>query len=120
MNHQSRYTQITISFFESKSSTKENSSFTEMSRFRFTDLRHCEALNYTAAECNYGGRVTDTHDRRTPEHRTINFILTDFYCEDILKDAYRFSSSGVYYAPQYQTLNGCDTRSQVAGRVHFS
>jgi len=60
-----------------------------------------KALNYTAAECNYGGRVTDTHDRRT-----INFILTDFYCEDILKDAYRFSSSGVYYAPQYQTLNG--------------
>jgi len=60
-----------------------------------------KALNYTAAECNYGGRVTDTHDRRT-----INFILTDFYCEDILKDSYKFSSSGVYFAPQYSNLSG--------------
>merc|ERR1719161_2847948 len=47
------------------------------------------ALQYTAAEANYGGRVTDVHDRRT-----INFILTDYYTADILKDEYRFSPFG--------------------------
>eukprot|EP00439_Symbiodinium_sp_Y106_P017147 s1754_g2.t1 len=54
------------------------------------------ALRYTAAEANYGGRVTDVHDRRC-----INFLLTDFYCPEILKDDYKFSPSGVYYAPAY-------------------
>jgi dynein heavy chain len=60
-----------------------------------------EALRYTAAEANYGGRVTDTHDRRTIAH-----ILTDFYCPDILTDTYRFSPSGTYYAPPYTSLEG--------------
>jgi len=59
------------------------------------------ALRYTAAEANYGGRVTDTHDRRC-----IAFVLTDFYCPEILKDDYRFSSSGVYYAPAYTDIKG--------------
>jgi len=59
------------------------------------------ALRYTAAEANYGGRVTDTHDRRC-----IAFILTDFYCPDILKDEYRFSPSGIYYAPPFTNLDG--------------
>ena len=54
------------------------------------------ALRYTAAEANYGGRVTDVHDRRC-----INFLLTDFYCPEILKEEYKFSPSGVYYAPAY-------------------
>jgi len=52
------------------------------------------ALAYLAGECNYGGRVTDDKDRRC----LIN-ILSDFYCEDIMNDKYRFSPSGVYYAP---------------------
>ncbi|CAK9049407.1 unnamed protein product [Durusdinium trenchii] len=56
------------------------------------------ALRYTAAEANYGGRVTDVHDRRC-----INFLLSDFYCPEILKDDYKFSPSGVYYAPSYGT-----------------
>jgi dynein heavy chain len=60
-----------------------------------------KALQYTGSECNYGGRVTDTHDRRT-----INFILSDFYCPDILKDDYRFSPSGTYYAPPLTDLPG--------------
>eukprot|EP00928_Gymnodinium_smaydae_P017340 TRINITY_DN16627_c1_g2_i1.p1 TRINITY_DN16627_c1_g2~~TRINITY_DN16627_c1_g2_i1.p1 ORF type:complete len:2315 (-),score=450.26 TRINITY_DN16627_c1_g2_i1:520-6690(-) len=59
------------------------------------------ALRYTAAEANYGGRVTDVNDRRC-----INFILTDYYCVDILKDDYKFSPSGIYYAPPYTTLDG--------------
>jgi dynein heavy chain len=58
------------------------------------------ALRYTAAEANYGGRVTDVNDRRT-----INYMLTDFYCPDILKDAYKFSPSGTYYAPPFASLD---------------
>jgi dynein heavy chain len=53
-----------------------------------------EALNYMVAEANYGGRVTDPMDRRI-----IKVILRDFYCEEILDDKYRFSPSGIYYAP---------------------
>jgi dynein heavy chain len=60
-----------------------------------------DALRYTAAEANYGGRVTDTHDRRC-----MSFILTDFYCPEILNDNYRFSTSGYYYAPPFNTLDG--------------
>eukprot|EP00434_Breviolum_minutum_P012044 symbB.v1.2.010619.t2/scaffold696.1/size260109/12 len=59
------------------------------------------ALRYTASEANYGGRVTDAHDRIT-----ISNLVTDFYCEDILKDGYKFSESGTYYAPKFQPLNG--------------
>jgi len=57
------------------------------------------ALRYTAAEANYGGRVTDEYDRRA-----INHILTDFYCVEILKEDYRFSPSGTYYAPAFSKL----------------
>eukprot|EP00746_Dinoflagellata_sp_MGD_P065943 gnl/MRDRNA2_/MRDRNA2_27403_c0_seq1.p1 gnl/MRDRNA2_/MRDRNA2_27403_c0~~gnl/MRDRNA2_/MRDRNA2_27403_c0_seq1.p1 ORF type:complete len:868 (-),score=166.51 gnl/MRDRNA2_/MRDRNA2_27403_c0_seq1:73-2433(-) len=53
-----------------------------------------EALNYMAAEANYGGRVTDAQDRRT-----ITSILKDIYCPNILNDDYKFSPSGIYYAP---------------------
>ncbi|KAH9276392.1 hypothetical protein BASA83_001085 [Batrachochytrium salamandrivorans] len=54
-----------------------------------------KAIIYLTGECNYGGRVTDDWDRRT----LIN-LLTTFYCPAIVEDsAYRFSPSGVYYAP---------------------
>lgn len=56
------------------------------------------ALRYTAAQANYGGRVTDTHDRRC-----IDFLLSDFYCPEINKDEYKFSPSGIYYAPAYSS-----------------
>jgi dynein heavy chain len=46
------------------------------------------------AEANYGGRVTDTWDRRT-----IITILKDFYTPKILKEGYTFSASGVYKVP---------------------
>jgi dynein heavy chain len=65
------------------------------------DLIPYPALCYTASECNYGGRVTDTHDRRC-----IATIVTDFYCKDILKDSYRYSESGTYYSPPFQEKEG--------------
>jgi dynein heavy chain len=57
------------------------------------------ALAYLAGECNYGGRVTDDKDRRC-----IMSILADFYNPAIIKDDYRFSPSGTYYAPPAGTL----------------
>ncbi|TPX32092.1 hypothetical protein SmJEL517_g04759 [Synchytrium microbalum] len=53
-----------------------------------------KALVYLAGECNYGGRVTDTHDRRT-----LMNILSTFYTSDILQEGYSFSPSGLYRAP---------------------
>lgn len=64
-----------------------------------SDRMPWSALQYTAAEANYGGRVTDTHDRRT-----LSFALQRFYCEDILSDDYGFSQSGTYFAPPHARI----------------
>lgn len=54
-----------------------------------------EALIYLTGECNYGGRVTDDLDRRL-----ILSLLQIFYTDHTIKDdSYRFSASGVYFAP---------------------
>lgn len=53
-----------------------------------------QALKYLTGECNYGGRVTDAHDRRT-----LMSILEMFYNEEVFHDAYKFSPSCSYYAP---------------------
>ena len=58
------------------------------------------ALKYMVAEANYGGRVTDDKDRRL-----ISTILESFYTEKVLDDEYRFSESGIYYAPQEGNLH---------------
>lgn len=42
-------------------------------------------------EIVYGGRVTDDIDRKT-----IMMILTTFISEDVLKEGYKYSESGVY------------------------
>ena len=56
------------------------------------------------AEANYGGRVTDSNDRVC-----INIILEDYYTPKILKDDYRFSPSGKYYAPPIGPLSNVVT-----------
>ncbi|KAJ3281611.1 Dynein heavy chain 6, axonemal [Borealophlyctis nickersoniae] len=53
-----------------------------------------DALLYLTGEITFGGRVTDDWDRRT-----IMSILNKFYTPAILDDSYKFSASGVYYAP---------------------
>ena len=52
-------------------------------------------LNYCGGECNYGGRVTDDKDRRC-----IRNILKDFFTPKLMDDSYRYSSSGLFYAPK--------------------
>jgi len=59
-----------------------------------------EALNYMVAEANYGGRVTDTQDRRA-----IVTILQTFYTPKILDPDYKFSVSGIYYSPETGPLS---------------
>ena len=59
-----------------------------------------DALNYTAGQCNYGGRVTDDHDRRV-----LIAYLTAMYHPQILEDTYTFSPSGVYFAPPLGTVD---------------
>lgn len=60
----------------------------------FSDAVPLQALSYLTGECNYGGRVTDAHDRRT-----LMSILSTYYTQDIFNDDYTFSPSGTYYAP---------------------
>lgn len=63
-----------------------------------------DALNYVTGHINYGGRVTDDWDRRC-----LLSVLSLYMVPDILDDSYRFSISGIYYAPPAGTL-----QSQVA------
>lgn len=53
-----------------------------------------EALTYLTGEITFGGRVTDEWDRRT-----LKSILARFYTPLILEENYKFSPSGIYYAP---------------------
>jgi len=61
-----------------------------------------DALNYLTGECNYGGRVTDDKDRRL-----MAVILESFYNEEIYSnDDFKFSPSGIYYAPKHTDYDG--------------
>ena len=64
-----------------------------------TDHIPFKLLQYCTAECNYGGRVTDDKDRRC-----LQTILTDFYCEDVFDDEYKYSIMDEYYAPKFGNI----------------
>lgn len=49
-----------------------------------------EALTYLVGHCNYGGRVTDDHDRRC----LLN-LLYDYFTPDILEDDYKCAPCGL-------------------------
>jgi dynein heavy chain, axonemal len=53
-----------------------------------------KALQYLTGECNYGGRVTDTSDRRA-----LMTLLSLSFSPEILEDGYSLSESGRYMIP---------------------
>ena len=56
-------------------------------------------LQFLEAEINYGGRVTDDKDRRL-----LNTIVRVYTCPQVLEKGYKFSESGIYYAPELKTM----------------
>ena len=54
-----------------------------------------KAIQYTAGECNYGGRVTDDKDRRT-----LMCILRRFYRKEFLEEGHKITPSGLFVAPE--------------------
>jgi len=70
-------------------------SFTMLKLFmEATDEIPWEALNFVTGIINYGGRVTDDLDSRC-----IMTILEKFCNPKCLEEGYKFSPSGIYYAP---------------------
>ncbi len=58
-----------------------------------------DALIYITGEITYGGRVTDFFDQRC-----LRTVLKKFFSPETLDDDYKFSESGIYYAPQFDTI----------------
>jgi len=58
-----------------------------------------DTLIYITGEITYGGRVTDANDQRC-----LRTILKMFFKPDTLEPEYKYSPSGIYYAPQYDTI----------------
>jgi dynein heavy chain, axonemal len=65
-----------------------------LGRFLHEDAIPWDALRFVTGQINYGGRVTDDWDRRC-----LTSILSIYVNESIVKDGYKFSASGIYYAP---------------------
>lgn len=59
-----------------------------------------DAIRYMVAEANYGGRVTDGNDRVT-----IELVLEDFYCPEMLNKNHKLSASGKYFVPTVGPLD---------------
>ena len=58
-----------------------------------------DALIYITSEITYGGRVTDSWDQRC-----LRTILKRFFSPETLNPGYKYSASGIYYAPDQETL----------------
>jgi dynein heavy chain len=58
-----------------------------------------DSMKFMIGDINYGGRVTDDLDRLL-----LQCILRKYYTHEILEEGYKFSESGVYYAPHLITL----------------
>ena len=62
-----------------------------------------DALTYLTAECNYGGRITDTNDRRL-----VAALLSKFYNKDVCDGrGYKLSPSGTYRIPLDLRVENC-------------
>ena len=59
-----------------------------------------DALLFVTGHINYGGRVTDDWDRRC-----LISMLKRYYNPDVLEEGYKFSESGIYYAPEFGPLD---------------
>ncbi|XP_015279206.1 PREDICTED: dynein heavy chain 6, axonemal [Gekko japonicus] len=53
-----------------------------------------DALTYITGEITYGGRVTDAWDQRC-----LRTILRRFFSPETLEEEYKYSESGIYFAP---------------------
>ena len=63
------------------------------------DKAPIKVLLFLGASINYGGRVTDDKDKRL-----ISTILMTYICQEVLENPdYKYSPSGLYYAPVYET-----------------
>ncbi|XP_032099375.1 dynein heavy chain 6, axonemal isoform X2 [Sapajus apella] len=58
-----------------------------------------DALIYITGEITYGGRVTDTWDQRC-----LRTILKRFFSPETLEEDYKYSESGIYFAPIADSL----------------
>jgi dynein heavy chain, axonemal len=65
-----------------------------------------ETLNVQVADITYGGGVPDTWDKRA-----ISSILRKYFAPDVLKDDFRFTEDGVYYAPPHSDIQLSGTTS---------
>ncbi|XP_060043693.1 dynein axonemal heavy chain 6 [Erinaceus europaeus] len=58
-----------------------------------------DALIYITGEITYGGRVTDTWDQRC-----LRTVLKKFFSPETLEENYKYSESGIYFAPLADSL----------------
>ncbi|TFK08141.1 activating transcription factor 7-interacting protein 1 [Platysternon megacephalum] len=58
-----------------------------------------DALTYITGEITYGGRVTDTWDQRC-----LRTVLKRFFAPETLEYEYKYSESGIYFAPMADSL----------------